>query len=270
MPCDLKQIERKVGAAVRELDRELVALRAASQAVRESEGPRSLAQGSRSHYDAESLSHSCIRDSSSATRQVAAAAENNVMDCQKRLLNHQTTLQKHLGDWKRDLDTLERGRVQGGVASAHLREARGGAHGSAQAIKKLLDAVTAALGRAQRVMASASGRRDSSVTSQRRGLQSNAPRDLGAALVTLETAPLLDMCRCGRVDQFGWGARPTPRLGYARDDREVSLLDKVLAGFGLFPEHATCEFAVEMPSFYQGWFRNGRVPADGAERMGDK
>ena len=269
MRRDLRQIEREVNATIRELDRELTALRVASQAVREPEQHQLPARAFRSHDDADSLSNSCSRDVPSATK-AAAAAENTVVDCQKRLLDHQTTLSKHLGNWKRDLDTLLRGRIQGSVASAKMREAQDGARESVQAISKLLDAVAAALDRAQRVSASAPGRRAASVRIQRQGFQSNAPHDLGATLVTLETVPLLDIYRSGGWGHRGWGVYPTPQLGSLKDDRGSSLCDKVLAGLGLLAGDMRRELAVEMPSFYRAWFRNGRIPADGAERTGDQ
>ena len=251
MQRDLREIEREVNATIRELDRELAA------------------RDFRSHDGADSLSHSRMRDSSSATK-ATAAAENTVVVCQRRLLDHQVTLRKHLEDWTRDLDTLERGRIQGGVASAQMREAQDGARESVQAISKLLDAVTAALDRAQRVMASARERIADGVRIQRRGFQSNAPRDLGAALVTLETVPLLDICRSEGWDRCGSGVYPTPQLGSLTDDRGSGLCDKVFAGLGLFAEDMRREFTVEMPSFYRAWFRNGRIPVDGAERTGDQ
>ena len=269
MRRDLRQIEREANATIRELDRELAALRVASRAVRESDDHGFTARDFRSHDDADSLPHSRMRDSSSATK-ATAAAENTMVVCQKRLLDHQATLRKHLGNWKRDLDTLLRERVQGSAASAHMREAQDGARESVQAISKLLDAVAAALDRAQRVMASARERSADGVRIQRRGFQSNAPRDLGAALVTLETVPLLDICRSGGWDRCGSGVYPTPQLGSLTDDRGSGLCDKVFAGLGLFAEDTRREFTVEMPSFYRAWFRNGRVPVDSAERTGDQ
>lgn len=188
------------------------------------------------------------------------------------LLHLQGELRRRLGDWDRDSqdrrhDAQRIGQVQN--VSTQYHRAQDGAHKEKTQIVDLVNAISAAIHRAQQAIPLDAGhtgrpvrRTLDQVTGQGNDLyRGTTANNYGLPLLLQYLVPQLDKGRYGKVALQTTTEGPVPALRRVSSDRDETIWDKVVRGLGYLEKQNLRTYPVELPAYYYQMAPEGCVPA---------
>jgi hypothetical protein len=259
-PLDLLKTQHRIDALVAELNRESAALAAAEQNI----------PGAASNTPAYPYQHAADQYAGGASGynspqlsqayQAISAGAAKIHSITQELLGLQNELRTRLGDWNSDSDALRQGeqrirKVSG--LSASYRKAQDAAHRDKTQIAKLMNVISAAIGRVQRSIPPHAG-----FTSRRVGRSIDDIAGHGSDLykigpavnyrppITQYVVPALDRMRYGKLVLQPVTQYPSPRLRQDSSDGQETLWDKITRGLGYFDRENLHTYQVELPTYY--------------------